>query len=350
MSTPRWRAIAFIVLLLTLVHSGSAFAFIAPLKNEDGRYFIDDGKHWQIAVARVDLDPLFDVMNPSPTPTSWIMDAEIWLRNVAGETQAIELGIADSPAYTDTTELWLDGQRVETRLTPIQYSPARGIFNRQSVRRFSINVPNAGRVVIGVKMRVDARRDESGQWILELPTHMLSQLTPKVLQTFMRIDLGARPVGLTSTLSGFTLYDHPLYRLSWFALDWQPRIPLQVVWLESWNLLLKVAEIEQCPAPWDIVRQMSRGDLQAVRSTTMQVDTQTLRFCASLPLVIHGWVFPSERVRDQFAQIPLRRYLGVNAERGLLYRPSSTFQIEDLPQLERIYWSTLNQLAEERAR
>lgn len=344
------RVVALIVLLLALVHSASAFAFIAPLKNDNGRYRIEEGKHWQIAVARIDLSPYFDIMNPEPSTSSWIMDAEIWLRNVKGETQSAELGIADTEAYTEQTELFLDGQRVETRATPLQFLPQHQEFHQPTVRRFSVTVPNAGRVVIGVRMRVDARRDESGQWILELPTHLLSQLSPKVLHAFIRVDMAARPIGLTSTLSGFTLYDHPLHRISWFALDWQPRLPLQLVWLESWNLLLKVAEVEECPSPWDVARHVSRGDLAAVRSATTQMDHQTLRFCATLPLVIHGYVFPSERVRDQFAQIPLRRYLGVNADRGMLYRASPNFQPDQLPQLERIYAGTLNQLADERQR
>lgn len=350
MSTLRQRAIAFIVLLFALVYSASAFAFVAPIKNQDGRFFLEQGEHWQLAVARVNLVPLFDIMSPSPVTTSWILDAELWLRNVAGETQTVELGVTDTPAHTETTELWLDGQRVETRLTPLQYSPSRGAMNRESARRFTVSVPNAGRVVIGVKMRIDARRDETGQWILEVPTHMLSLLSPKVLQAFVQIDLGGRPVGLTSTLSGYTLYDHPMHRISWFALDWQPRIPLQVVWLESWNLLQKVAEIEECPAPWDVVRHVSRGDLAAVRSLTLSSDVQTLRFCAALPLVIHGWVFPSQRVREQFAQIPLRRYLGVSADRGMLYRPSPSFRQDELPDLERIYAFTLTQIADERQR
>ena len=350
MSTPRQRAIASIVFLLALIQSASALAFITPLRTQEGRYFIDEGSHWQIAVARIDLVPYFDVMAPQAEVSSWVMDAELWLRNTKGETQSVELGVADTPAHTDSTELWLDGQRVETRLTPIQHDPNTGDRHRASVRRFTVSVPNAGRVVIGVRMRVDARRDDSGQWILELPTHMLANLAPKVLQAFIRVDMGSRPIGLTSTLSGFTLYDYPMNRVSWFALDWQPRIPLQIVWLESWNLLLKVADIEECPSPWDVVRHVSRGDMAAVRSTTSRFDASTLRFCAALPLVIHGYVFPSERVRDQFAQIPLRRYLGVSAERGMLYHANPAFQPDALPQLEKIYWSTLTNLADEASR
>lgn len=327
--------------------SVSASAFIAPIRTDGERTYLQKVDSWQVAVARIDLKPRFDIHAPSATRHSWTVDAEFWLRNVSTEAKSLSLVVADTPAFTGETELFLDGQRVETALTPLTYDPRMDRMNIDSGRRFAVAVSSGGRVVIGVRLRVDAVRDDKGQYSIDLPTHLLQLLAPKIMQTFLHVDFDARPLGLSSTLSGFTFYDHPWNRLSWFALDWEPRLPLRIVWLESWQLLVKVAAVEDCPAPWDVVRAVSRSDLGAVRALLNKHDVQTLRFCASLPLVIHGYVFPSSRVRDQFAEIPLRRYLGAAADRGLLYRENSAFSPDDLPELEKIYWSTLTRMVEQ---
>lgn len=338
-----------LLLVLALVFlSASASAFLAPTRTDGERTYLEKVDSWQLAVARIDLTPRFDILTPSATRHSWTVDAEFWLRNVSTEPQSMRLVIADDPAFTGDTELYLDGQRVETARTAVSYNPRMDTLNIEGGRRFSVAVPSGERVVIGVRMRVDAVRDDQGQFSIDLPTHLLQLITPKVLQTFLHVDFDARPLGLSSTLNGFTFYDHPWNRLSWFALDWEPRLPLRIVWLESWQLLVKIAAVEVCPAPWDVVRAVSRSDLGALRALLNKHDVQTLRFCAALPLVIHGYVFPSTRVRDQFAEIPLRRYLGAAADRGLLYRENSAFSASDLPELEKIYWSTLTRMIEER--
>lgn len=343
----RPRILSLLTLLVLLFTSVHASALVTALRTDGERYFLHEAKNWQLAVTRIDMSPRFDILEPSTVRHSWTVDAEIWLRNVSAEKQSAMLAVADDPNFTGDTEVYLDGQRIETALTTMEYEKDRQAMHRKTVRRFSVSVPSAGRVVIGVRMRVDAVRDDEGQYSLELPTHLLSMLSEKVIQSYIRVDMDARPVGLTSTLSGYNFYDFPWNRISWFSLDWAPRIPLKVVWLESWTLLTRVAEVEQCPAPWDVVRNVSASNMTAVRTLLANYDAQTLRFCASLPLVIHGYVFSSQRVRDQFAEVPLRRYLGSTAERGSIYRENSAFQRDDLPQLEKIYWSTLSTIADE---
>lgn len=343
----RRTPIIFLFTLFALLFSSvQASALVTPLRTDGERYYLHEAKNWQLAVTRIDLTPRFDILEPNTIRHSWTVDAEIWLRNVAAERQSALLAVADVPEFTGDTEIYLDGQRVESALTTMEYEPSRSNMQRSTVRRFSVNVPSAGRVVIGIRMRVDAVRTDDGQFSLELPTHLFSLLSDKIIQSFIRIDMDTRPVGMTSTLSGYNFYDFPWNRVSWFALNWEPRIPLRVLWLESWNLLSKMAEVEQCPAPWDVVRNVSAANMNAVRTLLAKYDQQTLRFCASLPLVVHGYVFPSQRVRDQFANIQLQRYLGSTAERGSVYRENPAFQRDDLPQLEKIYWSTLSSMAE----
>lgn len=338
----------FLLTLFSLVFSSvHASALVTALRTDGERFYLHQADKWQLAVVRIDVNPRFDVLEPSAVRHSWIVDAEIWLRNTSAETRSALLAVVDDPDFTGDTEVFLDGQRIETALTSLEYEAGRQNMARKTVRRFSVNVPNAGLVVIGVRMRIDAERSEDGQYILELPTHLMSMLSDKVLHSFIKLDMDSRPVGLTSTLSGFNFYDSPWNRLSWFSLDWSPRIPMRIAWLESWNLLSRMAEVEQCPSPWDVVRHVSASNLQAVRGILSPYDQQTLRFCASLPLVIHGYVFPSQRVRDQFAAVPLRRYLGSSADRGSIYRENPSFNRDDLPQLEKIYWSTLSSIAEE---
>lgn len=343
----RPNIIFFLTLFALVFTSVQASAFVTALRTDGERYFLHEAENWQLAVTRIDLTPRFDILQPETVRHSWTVDAEIWLRNVSVEKQSAILAIADDPQFTGDTEVYLDGQRIETALTKMEYEASRQDMHRDTVRRFSVSVPSAGRVVIGVRMRVDATRDDMGQYSLEIPTHLFSMLSEKVIQSYIRIDMDARPVGLTSTLSGFNFYDFPWNRISWFSLSWAPKIPLKVLWLESWTLLSRVAEVEQCPAPWDVVRNVSASNMTAVRTLLADYDAQTLRFCASLPLVIHGYVFSSQRVRDQFAQVPLRRYLGSAADRGSIYRENPAFQRDDLPQLEKIYWGTLSTIADE---
>lgn len=333
------------LLSATVLWSTQAFAFLAPLQTDGQHFYLHSSDRWQIAVAKVDLKPRFEPTNPDKVLHSWTVDAELWLRNLSVDKQSIILGVADDPEHTAKTEVMIDGQRVDTLVTPIEFEQAKSDIHRQSMRRFSVVVPHGARAVIRVRMIVDAQRGDNGEYTLTLPTNLLSLLSKKILHSFVDITLDARPIGMTSTLSGYTFYDAPENKLSWFALDWKPSIPLQVSWLESWALLTRVAEVEQCPRPWDVVRHVSRSDLKTLGTLLSSYDAQTLRFCSSLPLVLHGYVFSSARVRQQFAEVPLRRYLGKKAREGSIYRENPSFEREDLPEAEYLYWSTLGSAA-----
>src|SRR5699024_8190594 len=191
-------------------------------------------------------------------------DAELWLRNISVDKQSIILGVADDPEHTGDTQVFIDGQRVDSVTTSIEYEKAKTEIHRPTMRRFSVSVPHGGRAVLRIRMVADAVRGDNGEYTLTLPTNLFSLLSKKILHSFINIELDARPIGMTSTLSGFTFYDAPENNLSWLALDWKPSIPLHVSWLESWALLARVTEIEQCAGPWDVVRHVSRSDLKAL--------------------------------------------------------------------------------------
>lgn len=345
---PKFSLFCLSVLVATMAFAATSWAFVAPLQTDGQHFYLHTSDRWQIAVANIDLKPRFEPTNPDKVLHSWTVDAEFWLRNVSVEKQSIILGVADDPSHTAHTEVFIDGQRIDTLATDIEFEKAKSDLHRPTMRRFTVAVPHGGRAVVRVRLVVDAKRGENGEYTLSLPTNLLSLLSKKILHSFINITLDARPIGMTSTLSGYTFYDAPENRLSWFALDWSPGIPLQVSWLESWALLTRVAEVEQCPRPWDVVRHVSRSDLKALDALLASHDAQTLRFCSSLPLVLHGYVFSSARVRQQFAEVPLRRYLGKKAREGSIYRENPSFDREDLPHAEHLYWSTLSSAAKKR--
>ncbi len=337
------------VLFLTLlVVQSVAHAFVAPLQTDGEHFYLHEAQNWQIAVANIELTPRFDPMRMDTVQHSWQLDAELWVRNVSADKQSVILGIADNPEHTSQTIAFVDGERIETVKTAITYEPRYKKKYVSQVRRFNISVPNAGKSVIRISMIVDAVRDDAGEYSLLVPTDLLALLSPKILNSFLRIDLNSRPIGMRSTLSGFTYYDSPVNRISWFALDWKPRIPLEIKWMESWSLLTRIAEVEQCPVPWKVVQAMARANLKDVDSELRDFDTQTLRFCASLPLMLHGYVFPSRKVREQFRAVPLRRYLGKDAGDRSVYFENPSFDVDDLPHLERVYRNTLQSTAKDR--
>lgn len=336
----------FSVLCLTiftaaLLWSTQAWAFVAPLQTDGEHFYLHKTDRWQIAVANIKVVPRFDVTNPSKVLHSWTAEAELWLRNITVDKQSLILGVADSEEHTGETQVFLDGQRIDTAITNIEYEKSKTDIHQPKMRRFSVSAPHGGRVVLKIRMVVDAKRGDDGQYTLTLPTNLLSLLSKRVLHSFIHVELDTRPIGMTTTLGGHTFYDFPENKLSWFALDWKPTIPLQISWLESWALLSRIAEVEKCPAPWNVVRHVSSSDLKQLRDLLAAYDAQTLRFCSSLPLVLHGYVFSSARVRQQFSEVPLRRYLGKQARDGSLYRENPSFERDDLPQAEYLYWSTL---------
>lgn len=336
------------IFTFTLWWSSHALAFVAPLQTDGDSFYLHKSDRWQLAVANIRLEPRFEPTNPDKVLHSWTVDAELWLRNISVEKQSLILGVADEEEHTGDTEVFIDGERIDTAPTDIKYEKGKSEIYHPKMRRFSLSVDHGGKAVVRVRMVVNATRADNGEYSLKLPTNLLSLLSKKILHSFIGIQLDARPIGMTTSLSGYTFYDAPENILSWFALDWKPSIPLQITWLESWALLARVAEVEQCPKPWDVVRHVSKSDLNALDSLLASYDAQTLRFCSTLPLVLHGYVFSSSRVRQQFAEVPLRRYLGKKAREGGIYRENPSFDREDLPEAEYLYWSTLAAAAKKR--
>lgn len=336
------------IITAALLCSTQAAAFVAPLQTDGEHFYLHSTDRWHIAVANIRLTPRFEPTNPDKVLHSWTAEAELWLRNVSIDKQSLILGVADDKNHTGKTQVFLDGERVNTAATKIEYEKAKSDIHQPTMRRFSVSAKHGGRVVLKIRMVVDAKRGDDGQYTLKLPTNLLSLLSKKIQHSFVDITLDARPIGMTTTLGGHTFYDAPENKITWFALDWQPSVPLKVAWLESWALLTRIAEVEACPKPWNVVRHVSQSDLKSLETMLSSHDTQTLRFCSSLPLVLHGYVFSSSRVRQQFSEVLLRRYVGKEAGDKSVYRENPSFERNDLPHAEYLYWSTLAAAAKER--
>ena len=142
-----------------------------------------------------------------------------------------------------------------------------------------------------------------------------------------------------------TLYDEPVNRLSWYIRDWESTQALQWAYLPAWSALVRVADVESCPAPWTVMEHMMSGDVNAVGSYVSGFDPDTLNFCAALPLMIHGYPFESESVREQFASVSLARYINASESRGSIYRVNPEFDADMLSDVEAIYRRTLRDYA-----
>ena len=318
-----------------------AQAFLLPLDSSDDHWFITRTRSVQIAATRVNATPVTDPNRLEPGRHVWDVRVELWLRNLANEARTLALGVADDPAYTDATVVYIDGRPVTSVATPVRYDPRYEPVHRPSVRRIEVELPIGQPRVIGLRLRYAATVDELGQSVLTLPTHVLQNLAERVEQAFMEVTLPDRPVGLEATLSGYVFYDDPANMMSWFALQWQPRIPLRIAWLGPWAALLAVAEIERCPAPWEVVRFVTSGRVAELDRLLASHDEATREFCAALPLVVRGYRFRSERLREQFAAIDLSRYLPSQGDRGSLYRANPGFTPEMLTDVERLYRNAL---------
>lgn len=337
------------VLALVTLFSTSATALIAPLAEEGDRTFITREEGLQLAVVQVEMTPVFDPREQLSQQNSWRVRAEIFLRNISGETRDLLLGFNADTAVDDSLRVLVDGAHIATADKELSSNPLVEVARFTEASTFPLSIESNRGVRIGLEFQLQARRDERGQSILGLPTHLFGLLAPQVDQAFIGIDFNELPAGLASTLSGYTIWNQPWQRLSWYAIDWTPRLPLQIVWVQPWVLLVTMTEVESCPSPLEIVRRMSSGDVRGIEAYLADWQTSDLEFCASLPLAIHGYSFSSERVRTQFSEIELNRYLGTSGERGSIYRENPGFDPEvHLSDAEAVYWRTLQRYARAR--
>ena len=327
-----------------LVGTPNAHAFLAPLHSVDTTHFIAPNEAAQIVRAniRAERQPNVDAEGPDD---GWLVTAEIAIRNHSHEDITVPVAVTDSAEFEERTVVYVNGVSVELEVIDPGFDPAHPEVVVDHAQRFELSLPSQALVFVRTEFVVQAVTDDAGQVFLSLPTNYLGMWEAPIEAAFIEVALNDRGVGIQTTLSGYTLYDEPLNRLSWYSMDWVPTRPREVAFMPAWSALLRVAQVESCPEPWVVVEHISAGNMDDLNQYLAGYDPDSLQFCAALPLMVHGYVFESDNVRRQFGEIPLSRYLGSDVDRGSIYRENPAFDSDMLTAVEAIYRRTLRSAA-----
>lgn len=314
-----------------------AGAVIAPLEDEDGALFARPVEGVSAIAVALTLE------QPAASREAWYIDAEIWLRNGRPLDMSVTLA-----ALLPSPVVYVDGLAVETRAITVARDPATPQHLYRDAAAIPVAMPAETTVSVRITGYVEPTVDALGQVFVELPTHALGLFEGDIHGGTMIATLRERAFAARATIQGFTRYDEPANRLSWQLREWNPTLPFRLTYLPPWSALQLMTDIESCPEPWSVVRALSEGDMAGVRGIVSTYDVSALRFCANLPLIVHGFPFESERVRSELAAVPLSRYLSGRDVQGQAYVENPHFGEDDLSDAERIYRHTLRQLADER--
>ncbi len=337
-----WPALLAAGLLLAfLIPMATASALLAPVRNIDGVWFVSERDGAQLVATELRAGPAPDASGLGAGDRFFEIESEMWLRNLRATEQVLEFGATASADAAVHTEVWVNGVPTDTRLEALRRDPALRNYQVEHLEIFSFRFPAEGLVSVRIRTRVQVTTEATGQTRIQIPTHLFGLFGGEVEHGFIEFRPGERPIAVQATLSSHTLFDEPENRLSWFLRSWSPGIPFEIAWMGAWPTLIRVAEVEQCPAPWEVIRRMTAGEASSVAAMIAPLDEATRSFCAALPLVIHGYVFPSESARSQFAQIGMERYLGPAGQRHPLYRENPGFEAGMLSEVERIYRAAL---------
>jgi hypothetical protein len=312
----------------------SAVAFVVPVNDVDDFVFPSGSSPLQVMSVSVRMH--------QEEGRLWHVDAEVWLRNTSGS--AVDARLAG--VLSDDMGVWVNGAPVIGTIGPLQRDPAYSLLNFPNALVFTAPMPAESTHLIRVSGLVEARVDAVGQIFLELPSYALGVFEGDVRSGTMHAWFEARPLGVQSSINNYTVYDQPENQVSWRLAAWEPLVPFRLSYLPPWSALLLATSVEECPEPWDVVRSMTSGNINTVRAYLSTFDNATLQFCSSLPLVIHGFVFESDRAREQFSAVPMSRYLPDRAAAGAFYIENPAFTEEMLSDAEAIYRNTLRQLSE----
>lgn len=311
-------------------------AVVAPITDASGHTFVAPAEGIQaISVHSV-------LRQPASGP--WEVDVELWLRNARPVEVSTSLAVV-----LPNARVFVNGQPVDATPLTLRQDPARPEHTYRSAARIDVTMAPETVYAVRVVAEVSPTIDALGRAFIEVPTQALALFEGTIHGGTMVALFRERPIAGQSTIPGATLYDEPENRMAWQLREWEPGIPFRLSYLPPWSALLLVADVEACPAPWPIVQAMSSGDVASVRGIIGTHDASALSFCASLPLVLHGYVFESERVRAQLSAIPLTRYLPGPGVTGTLYRENPSFAPASLSDAESIYRNTLLRFAEERS-
>ncbi|MCB9507877.1 MAG: hypothetical protein H6698_06105 [Myxococcales bacterium] len=319
-------------------------AMVAPLATIGGESFAARTPGLLIDTVRIELTQLpADVAGGGPSAPRWVVDTELVVRNGTADAAAFALAaLADGE---DGAEVWVDGVPVETEETVIRQDPALPEHTYSRGQRLELLLPRGGAAVVRVRAGARGGVDALGQSWVELPTHALGLFGSAVQAGTLTMQPLSRPVALQTTIAGATTYDEPSPLVTWRLREWSPRVPFRATYLTPWSALLLVAEVEDCPDPWEVLRAATAGGDRWDAWAQQGVDASTLQFCGNLPDVLHGRPFGSDATRAQLAALTLDRYVA-DAPAVPLYSPNVAFDAASLTEAEALYARLLRMLAE----
>lgn len=329
------QAIVAATAIYSLTVASAASAFLLPLRAMDDAWFPGSTAGVEVTALRMDASPAPEARN-SGNLDAWSWDLELRLHCIAIDAQVVPLAVV-STRPNATTEVWINGRPANPSTVAVRRDPAlpEMVFDDGALIQLACNPGDF--VTIRVRVVAEARVDSYGQHFLDAPLHTLAQFAGTIDTAWMNIQLPERPMALQSTITNPVWYEEPHPSLSWYMRSWEPSIPFQMSWLSPWTTLQMVAGVESCPDPWQVVQQMSAGNIGAIRSYLAGFDEGTLSFCGMLPSVIHGAPLVSGTSRAQLEAISMRRYLPTLAHDVPLYRENSVWNESMLSDVERMY-------------
>ncbi len=335
--------LVLIFVSLTTAASAPALGLVAPLGRIDNARFVQATEELQAVAIDIDVVQL----SMEEGISQWQVNTEVRFRNVSSEATTVEIGVLDRTNSSDTTVVYVDGNRVETDGFQPRQDPAYLDHTYDHARLLPLRFALGEEHVVRATVYYEGTVDVMGRTFLELPTHALGLFSGNVTAGRMQLALVGRAIGLQSTLSDAIVYDEPTNEVSWTLRDWSPQIPFRASFSTPWSALLLVAEVEACPNPWEIVRTVSRGHMTGLRTHLSVFDDATLMFCANLPEILHGRPFESERTLAQLAGMTLDRYIP-SAGPLAVYRLNPAWDVASLSEAEGIYSRSLRSVLEQR--
>ena len=344
MGMGRWALCGCLVMGAWAWAAGPAEALVWPLRVVEGEPFAVETEGIQLVALSLELTPA----SATPLPDEeqgWILDMELLLRNRRGDARVQPLFLPDDAALR-MEGLWVEGEVVAGDALRLRYDPRLPQVEARDGRRVTLAFADQQLRSLRVRWRASVQRSPLGELYVSVPWESLGSFFEDPIDTLtLRVEFGERVLGFQSSLSGHRFFEGQRNSARWFVRTFRPQRPWQLRWIGAWPALLLAAEVEACPMPWEVMRRLSTDGPRALDTWLRERDPDTLRFCASLPLVVRGHVFSSDQTRRALGAIPMERYLGPPQGRGPLYRPDPGFTREGLSEVERLYNSFLERAA-----
>lgn len=318
------------LLCVALCAPGAADALVVPCHAVGGEYFPSVTRNIEVVAARVSVD----LRSETSDPRIAMLDAEIHLRNRTGAVEEACLLVADDAPNTALTWTWARGVVVASESVKPGFDPAQQANHLPHARHLSLPMGPGEVVVLRVERPVILRAEGQGRTGLSLPTQLLRSFEGPVETAALEVVFAERPVAVQNTLSSMLIYDEPDPRTRWFVKNWSPSIAFELHWWTPWAALTRIAEVEKCPVPTELVQAANKGP-EPVAALVSKTAAALRPVCASLPAMLHGGPVPSAQ-QSGFAAMTLTRYADGGTEIPI-YRWNPAFEAESISEPEQLY-------------